>query len=276
VRILVTGAGGQLGTDLVPAFDGHEVIATTREQLDLSDRDSTMGAICTVEPDIIVHGGAWTAVDACEADPEQAFRVNALGTRHVANAARIVGAHVVYISTDYVFDGRADQPYHEWSPTNPTSVYGASKLAGERELDPSWCVVRASWIVGPHGRNFVKTMLRLAAERDEFGVVADQRGCPTFTTDLAPMIRRVAIARYPGVIHVTNRGETTWFDFAREILRVAGDDPQKIRPITTADYGAPAPRPANSVLDNLVLRSLGIDLLPPWQDSLERTIKELI
>lgn len=275
MRILVTGAGGQLGTDLVPAFEGHEVIATTREQLDLSDRDSTMGGICTVEPDIIVHGGAWTAVDACEADPEQAFRVNALGTRHVANAARIVGAHVVYISTDYVFDGRADQPYHEWSPTNPTSVYGASKLAGERELDPSWCVVRASWIVGPRGRNFVKTMLRLAAERDEFGVVVDQRGCPTFTTDLAPMIRRLAIARYPGVIHVTNQGETTWFDFAREILRIAGDDPEKIRPITTADYGAPAPRPANSVLDNLVLRSLGVDLLPPWQESLERTIKEL-
>jgi dTDP-4-dehydrorhamnose reductase len=276
VRVLITGAGGQLATDLVPAFDGHEVVATTRAELDLADRDSTMGAICSVEPDIIVHPAAWTAVDACEADREQAFRINALGTRHVANAARIVGAHVVYISTDYVFDGDADEAYHEWSPTNPQSVYGASKLAGEHELDPCWSVIRTAWVVGPHGRNFVKTMLRLAAERDEIGVVSDQRGSPAFTGDLAPMIRRLAIARYPGVIHVTNQGSVTWFDFAREILRLAGHDPEKIRPISTDDYGAPAPRPKNSVLDNLVLRSLGIPLLPAWQESLERTIKELV
>jgi len=276
VRVLIIGAGGQVATDLVPAFEGHEVVATTRDQLDLSDRDSTMGAICTVEPDIIVHPAAWTAVDACETDPEQAFRINALGTRHVANAARIVGAHVLYLSTDYVFDGTSPTPYHEWSPTNPRSVYGASKLAGERELDPSWCVVRTAWVVGAHGRNFLKTMLRLAVERDEIAVVTDQRGCPTFTSDLAPMIRRLAVARYPGVIHVTNQNETTWFEFAREILRAAGHDPGKVRPISTADYGAPAPRPANSVLDNLVLRALGLDLLPPWQESLERTIKELM
>ena len=276
MRVLITGAGGQLGTDLVPAFDGHEVIATTRAELDLADRDSTMSAICSVEPDIVIHAGAWTAVDACESDRDQAFRVNALGTRHVANAARIVGAHVVYLSTDYVFDGTSPEPYHEWSAPNPQSVYGASKLGGELELDPSWCIVRVAWVVGPHGRNFVKTMLRLASERDEIGVVSDQRGSPTFTGDLAPMIRRLAMARYPGVIHVTNQGETTWFDFARAVLAAAGDDPDKIRPITTADYGAPAPRPANSVLDNVVLRSLGIELLPPWQDALERTLKELM
>ena len=276
MRVLITGAGGQLGADLVPAFEGHEVIATTRNELDLADRDSTMSAICSVEPDIIVHSGAWTAVDACEADKTQAFRVNALGTRHVANAARIVDAHVVYLSTDYVFDGMSAEPYHEWSPTNPQSVYGASKLAGERELDPSWCIVRVSWLVGPNGRNFVKTMLRLAADRDEIGVVNDQRGQPTFTTDLAPMVRRIAIARYPGVIHVTNQGETTWYEFARAVLEEAGDDPAKIRPITTGDYGAPAPRPANSVLENSVLTSLGINLLPPWRESLDRTIKELM
>lgn len=276
MRVLITGAGGQLGADLVPAFHGHDVVATTRDQLDLGDRDSTMGAICAFEPDIIVHAGAWTAVDACESDPGLAYRVNALGTRHVANAARVVGAHVLYVSTDYVFDGTSSEPYHEWSPTNPQSVYGASKLAGERELDPSWCIVRVAWVVGPHGRNFLKTMLRLAGERDEIAVVSDQRGCPCFTADIAPMIRRLAIARHPGVIHVTNQGQTTWYDFAREILRLAGDDPAKIRAISTEDYGAPAPRPANSVLDNMVLRSLGVDLLPPWQESLERTIKELM
>lgn len=276
MRVLVTGAGGQLGTDLVPAFDGHEVVATTRAELDLADRDSTMGAICSVQPDIVVHAGAWTAVDACEADPEQAFRVNALGTRHVADAARTVGAHVVYVSTDYVFDGTADGPYHEWSAPSPTSVYGASKLAGERELDPSWAIVRVSWVVGPHGRNFVKTVLRLAAERDELAIVDDQRGCPTFTGDVAPMIRRLAIARYPGVIHVTNQGATTWFELAREVLRLTGQDPNRVRPISTEEYGAPAPRPANSVLDNLVLRSLGIEPLAPWQDALARTLKELV
>ena len=278
MRVLITGANGQLGTDLTRECEraGDEVIATTRAELDLGDRDSTMAAICSVEPDVIVHAGAWTAVDACEADRDQAFRVNALGTRHVANAARITGAHVVYISTDYVFDGTAAEPYHEWSTPNPQSVYGASKLGGERELDPSWCVVRVAWVVGPHGRNFLKTMLRLAADRDEIGVVADQRGCPTFTGDLAPMVRRLAAARYPGVIHVTNQGETTWHDFAQAVLAAGGHDPGKIRPITTADYGAPAPRPANSVLDNLVLRSLGIPLLPDWRESLERTVKELM
>jgi dTDP-4-dehydrorhamnose reductase len=276
MRVLITGVTGQLATDLVPAFDGHEVVATTRAELDLGDRDSTMSAICSVEPDIIVHPAAWTAVDACEDDRDQAFRVNALGTRHVANAARVVGAHVLYLSTDYVFDGTSSEPYHEWSPTNPQSVYGASKLAGERELDPSWCVVRVAWVVGRHGGNFLKTMLRLASERDEIRVVADQRGAPCFTSDVAPMIRRLAIARHPGVIHVTNQGQTTWFDFARAILAAAGDDPEKIVPISTADYGARAPRPANSVLDNLVLRSLGYELLPPWEESLERTVKELM
>ena len=276
MRVLITGAGGQLGTDLAPAFHGHDVIATTRQELDLADRDSTMSAICSVEPDIVVHAGAWTAVDACESDPEQAFRVNALGTRHVATAARIVNAHVLYVSTDYVFDGTSPTPYNEWSPTNPTSVYGASKLGGEHELDPDWTIVRVAWVVGPHGRNFIKTMLRLAADREEIGVVNDQRGCPTFTGDLAPTIRRLAVGRYPGVHHVTNQGETTWYDFARAILQAAGQDPDKIKPITTEAYGAPAPRPANSVLDNLVLRSLGLPLLPHWQESLARTVKELV
>ena len=276
MRVLITGATGQLAGDLVAAFDGHEVVATTRAQLDLGDRDSTMSAICSFEPDIVVHPAAWTEVDACESDPDRAFRVNALGTRHVANAARIVGAHVVYLSTDYVFDGEAAEPYHEWSEPNPQSVYGASKLAGERELDPSWCVIRVAWLVGHHGRNFLKTMLRLAPERDEIRVVTDQRGAPSFTADVAPMIRRLAIARHPGTIHVTNQGETTWFEFARAILATAGHDPAKIVPTTAAEYGAPAPRPANSVLDNLVLRSLGYELLPPWEQSLERTVKELM
>lgn len=278
-RVLITGAAGQLGCDLVPAFDGHDVVATTRETLDLADRDSVMEAICSVEPDLVVHAGAWTAVDAAESDAELAFRVNALGTRWVAAAARIVGAHVCYVSTDYVFDGESAEPYHEWSTPNPRSVYGASKLAGERELlsivgDAT--IVRLSWVMGAHGRNFLKTMLRLSAERDELAVVDDQRGCPTFTADAAPLIHRLAVGRFPGVHHVCNQGPTTWFELARAVVAAAGRDPVMVRPITTEEYAAPAPRPSNSVLDNAVVRSLGLPLLPDWHDSLERTMKELL
>jgi dTDP-4-dehydrorhamnose reductase len=282
VRVLITGAGGQLGKDLVATFqdDGdthaHEVIATTRDTLDLVDRDSTMGAICTAEPDVIVHAGAWTAVDAAEADPERAFRVNAIGTRHVAAAARIVGAHVCYVSTDYVFDGDSERPYHEWSTPNPRTVYGASKLGGERELDPGSTIVRLSWVVGANGHNFVKTMLRLSAERDELRVVDDQRGRPTFTADAAPLIRRLAMGRFPGVHHVCNQGATTWFELARAIVAAAGRDPGMVKPITTEEHGAPAPRPRNSVLDDVAVRAMGLPPLPHWHDSLERTVKELL
>lgn len=278
-RVLITGAAGQLGQDLVPAFDtsgGYELIATTRETLDLADRDSVMSAICSVEPDIVVHAGAWTAVDAAEVDPELAFRVNALGTRWVASAARTVGAHVCYISTDYVFDGDDPEPHHEWSPANPRSVYGKSKLAGEGELDPGSTIVRLSWVMGTHGRNFLKTILRLSAERDELAVVDDQRGCPTFTADAAPLIRRLAAGRFPGVHHVCNQGATTWFDLARAIVAAAGRDPGMVQPTSTEAYAAPAPRPRNSVLDNAVVRALGLPLLPDWHDSLERTVKELL
>lgn len=278
-RVLITGAAGQLGRDLVPAFegDGHEVVATTRAELDLSDRDSVLTAIRSAEPDVIVQAGAWTAVDLAETEADAAFRVNALGTRWVASAARSVGAHVCYISTDYVFDGDSDVPYHEWSPTNPRSVYGASKLAGERELDPGSTIVRLSWVMGPHGSNFLKTMLRLSAERDELRVVDDQRGCPTFTADAAPTIRTLAMGRYPGVHHVCNQGPTTWFDVARAVVAAAGRDAGMVKPIGTSEYTAAiAPRPASSVLDNAVLRSLGLPLLPDWHDSLERTVKELM
>jgi dTDP-4-dehydrorhamnose reductase len=261
VRVLITGAAGQLGRALVDAFDGDDVIATTRAELDLADRDSVMGAICSTEPDVVVHAGAWTAVDACEADPERAFVVNALGSRHVAAAARI------------------EEPYHEWSMPNPRSVYGASKLGAELEVQrgcPDATIVRTSWVVSADGRNFLTTMLRLAQERDEIGVVDDQRGCPTFTTDLAPIVRRLSVGRFAGVFHACNQGATSWFEFARAILSAVGDDPEKIRPISTSAYGAAAPRPANSVLDNLALRASGLPVLPHWRATLERVATDLV
>ena len=277
MRILITGAGGQLGHDLVTAFSGHEAVAATHRQLDVDDRDAVLGTIIQLRPDAVVHAGAWTDVDGCETDPDRAFRTNALGTRHVVEGARLAGAHVCYVSTDYVFDGTGDRPWVEWDQPAPRSVYGRSKLGGERELDPGTTVVRTSWVCGAHGRNFVKTMLRAAAERDELTVVDDQHGCPTFTSDLAGAIRRLVVARLPGTFHVTNQGATTWFDFARAIVAAGGFDPGKVRPIATADLrpARPAPRPANSVLDNAALRLSGIPLLPDWHEPLERLLKEL-
>ena len=277
MRVLITGAGGQLGHDLLAAFGEphHEVLGTTHASMDLADRDGVLATICGFEPDVVIHGAAWTAVDACESDPDKAFAVNGFGTRNVAEGARRVGAHVVYVSTDYVFDGTKDGAYREWDPTSPTSVYGASKLAGEREIDPGSAIVRTSWVCGVHGNNFVKTMLRLAAERDTWGVVDDQRGCPSFTEDLAAGIKALAIGRLPGVFHLSNQGETTWYGFAAAILKAAGHDPARINPITTAEYPTPAKRPANSVLDNFAWRAAGFAPLDDWEVPLARMIKAI-
>ncbi len=277
LRVLVTGAGGQLGSELVRVFDAphYEVVAPTRAQCDLDRRDSVFQAVVTAEPDVVVHAGAWTAVDACEDDPDRALRVNALGTRHVQEAARTVGARLCYVSTDYVFDGTASRPYDEWAEPHPRSVYGRTKRGGELEVDPGGLIVRCSWLCGSRGANFVKTMLRLAGERDEIGVVADQHGCPTFADDLAGAIHQLVVARMSGTFHITNQGATTWHDLARATLELAGRGPEKIRPLTTAQYPTRAARPAYSVLDNAALRLAGLPLLPHWTDSLERLVKEL-
>ena len=252
------------------------MIAADRAALDVSDRDAVLSAVCGSEPDAIVHAGAWTAVDACESDPDRAFAANGLGTRHVAEAARRTGAYLCYVSTDYVFDGAKTAPYLEWDATNPQTTYGQSKLAGELEIDPGQSIVRTSWVCGAHGHNFVKTMLRLAAERESWGVVDDQRGTPTFTFDLAPAIYRLVAGRLPGTFHLSNQGPTTWYEFAGAILEAAGHDRARITPITTVDYPTPAPRPANSVLDNAAWRLSGFDPLPDWRPSLGRLLKEIL
>jgi dTDP-4-dehydrorhamnose reductase len=278
MRVLITGAAGQLGTDLVLhcTASGDDVIACDSATLDLGDRDSVAQAITGSHPDVVINAGAWTAVDACEDDPDKAWRINALGVRWVTDAARTAGAHVVHVSTDYVFDGTKPEPYVEWDPTNPQSAYGRSKLGGEQEVDPAHAVVRTAWVCGAHGHNMVKTVLSLA-DRPELAFVDDQRGSPTFTADLAAALRRLAVDRLPGTFHVTNQGETTWYGFVRDILELAGYDPGIVRPITTADLDPPrpAPRPANSVLDNAVLRLSGLPLLPHYRDTLERLLRDL-
>jgi dTDP-4-dehydrorhamnose reductase len=281
LRVLVTGAGGQLGRELVECLEPFsrtvEVVAAGHGSLDVSEREVVMEAVLSLAPDVVVHAAAWTAVDACEGDPERAFRVNSLGTRHVAEAARSAGAHLCYISTDYVFDGTAARPYLEWDRPNPLSVYGRSKLGGELELGPDSTVVRTSWVCGRFGANMVKTILRLAAGEGPMRFVDDQVGSPSIVADLAPAVRDLALSRRPGVFHVTNQGEASWYRFAREVVSLSGADPARVEPIATSelDPPRPAPRPAYAVLDNAALRLSGLPLLPHWQEALERLVKEL-
>jgi dTDP-4-dehydrorhamnose reductase len=256
-------------------FAGRDVVGLGHDRLDVSDRDAVVGAITSLGPDLVVHAAAMTNVDGCETDPAQAYAVNALGTRHVADGARRAGAHVVHVSTDYVFDGTKDGPYHEWDETRPLSVYGKSKLGGERELDPGSTIVRTSWVFGRHGNNFVKSVLQLAAGKGELRMVDDQRGCPTSAADLAVAIRRLAVGRLPGTFHVTNQEAVSRYELARDILRFAGHDPERVVPITTAEMARPAPRPANSELDNLALRLSGMPLLSDHHEPLQQLVKEL-
>jgi dTDP-4-dehydrorhamnose reductase len=283
VKVVVTGAGGQIGRDVVAAWEqaGDDVVAAEHRRLDVTDRDAVLGAVLSLRPDVVVHTAAWTAVDACEADPDRAHRDNALAVRWVAEACQRAGAHLVHLSTDYVFDGDKTQPYVEWDTPAPRSVYGRSKWAGEREAlqtAPGVTVVRTSWVCGAHGANMVKTILRLAAQQERLTFVDDQRGQPTFTADLAPMLRRLAVDRRPGVHHVTNQGAVTWFEFARATMAAAGLDPARVVPVATRELvpARPAPRPANSVLDNAVLRLSGIPLLPDFHEPLEQLVKSLV
>jgi dTDP-4-dehydrorhamnose reductase len=282
MRVLITGAGGQLGIDVVAccAAGGDEVTAVDRWLLDITDRDAVHGVVATLRPDVVINCAAWTAVDACEGDPDRALAANGLAVRWLAEACARADAHLVQISTDYVFDGTLDRPYHEWDDTDPQSVYGQTKLIGEREalvLGATATVVRTSWVCGVNGQNMVKTIMRLASQHPQLTFVDDQIGHPTFTGDLALMLRRLAVDRRSGVVHATNQGSTSWCGFAREVVTAMGKDPEMVRPITTAELQPPrpAPRPANSVLDNAVLRMAGVPLLRDFREPLRETVRAL-
>ena len=283
MRVLITGAGGQLGTDLVAACTaaGDEVHAFDRAGLDIMSRSSVHNAITSLQPHAVVNCAAWTAVDACEADPDRALAANGMAVRWLAEASNRVGAHLVQVSTDYVFDGTLDRPYHEWDDTDPQSVYGITKLIGEQEalvLGPAATVVRTSWVCGVHGANMVKTIMRLADAHPQLSFVADQVGHPTFTHDLAPVLRRLALDRLSGVVHATNQTSCSWYQFATEVVAAMGQDPAMVQPIATADLQPPrpAPRPANSVLDNAVLRMAGFAPLRDFREPLRETVAALL
>jgi dTDP-4-dehydrorhamnose reductase len=283
MRVAVTGAGGQLGHDTVRACTtaGDEVIAWPHAVLDVTRRDEVLAAITSTAPDVVVNCAAWTAVDACEDDPDRALAANGLSVRWVAEACARVDAHLVHISTDYVFDGTLDRPYHEWDEPNPESVYGITKLIGEREaavLGPRAAIVRTSWVSGEHGSNMVRTVMRLAEQHPVLSFVTDQVGHPTFTADLAPMLRRVALARLSGVIHLTNQAPTNWYSFAANVVELMGKDPEMVHPITTAQLQPPrpAPRPANSVLDNAVARVAGLPLMRDHRLPMSELVRTLL
>jgi dTDP-4-dehydrorhamnose reductase len=259
--VLLTGAGGQLGRALAEAFAAEDLIALRRE-----DWDVTQPAPLVEVPDLVLHAAAWTAVDAAEDDPQAAAAVNVGGTANVAG----LGAPLVYFSSDYVFDGRKGEPYVESDGPNPLGAYGRTKLHGEAAAgDRAW-IVRSSWLFGPSGHNFVRTMLRLGRERDEVAVVDDQRGCPTFVGHLAEATR--AIVELPfGVWHVAADGDCTWADFAEAVFEEAGLA-CRVRRITTAEFGAPAPRPAYSVLRS---EKPGAPRLPHWREGLRECLERL-
>lgn len=281
MRILVTGSRGQLGTELMERLEAapqHEVLGVDLPEVDLTDRDQSLGLVTGFRPDAVIHGAAFTAVDACETEVETAYRVNCGATRFLADGARRVGAHVVYVSTDYVFDGTKPGPYVEWDQPSPRSVYGRTKLGGEREIDHGWTVARTSWVCGYHGNNMVKTLLRLADGRGPVAFVDDQRGHPTFAGDLAEMLIRLAVERVPGTFHTTNQGAVSWYEFAREVFAAAGHDPGRVSPISTADLDPPrpAPRPANSVLDNLAWRLHGYAPSRDFREPLAEVVARLL
>lgn len=283
MRVLITGAGGQLGRDVMLTCEaaGDDVHGFDHHALDVCSRDDVLGALTSLRPDAVIHCAAWTAVDACESDADRAWLTNALAVRWVAEGARSVGAHVVHVSTDYVFDGSKIGPYQEWDAPNPQSVYGFSKLGGETEALAAGigaAVVRTSWVCGEYGNNMVKTILRLAAERPELAFVSDQIGHPTFCADLAPALRGLAADRRSGVHHLTNAGAVSWYEFARDVVAAAGRDPEMVRAIATADLQPPrpAPRPANSVLDNAVARLGGLTPMRDYRAPLAELVGRLL
>ncbi len=277
--VLITGAGGQLGADCALLYNaaGYDVTAATRADLDVGDRDAVLALVEAKKPDVVVNAGAWTAVDDCESDPDKAFRVNGLAVRHLNEACIKNDAHLVQISTDYVFDGTKAEPYVEWDDTHPQSIYGHSKLAGECEMTPGFTVVRTSWVCGEFGHNMVKTILGAIDKYPTLSFVDDQIGHPTFTADLASMVFRLADERRPGIFHVTNGGAVSWYEFTQAVLEAAGEDPSRVEPISSdqLDPPRPAPRPANSVLDNAALRLSGIQPLRDFREPLTELVAKL-
>lgn len=277
MKVLVTGAKGQLGQDVVKLLSArHEVLGLGREQLDITNENQCVEVLEAFKPNVVIHSAAYTAVDLAESEEGLAYQINASGTRNLVLATAIVGAKLCYISTDYVFDGTASMPYREYDHTNPQSVYGKSKRAGElvvQTLSSQYFIVRTSWVYGLYGANFVKTMLKLAKDRDSLKVVNDQFGSPTYTADLAIFLEQLIQTEHYGIYHASNTGVCSWFDFACAIFEESGMK-LKVEPCSTEEFPRPAPRPRYSAMEHLAIRTYGFEDFRPWREGLREFLKE--
>lgn len=278
-KILVTGVAGQLGYDVVAALGKRniEAIGVDIADFDLTDQNAVLSFVGKVQPTAIVHCAAYTAVDKAEDNADAAYAVNVLGTRYIAEAARGVNAKLMYISTDYVFDGEKEGRYDADDPKNPQGEYGRTKYLGETECQNNaekLFIVRLSWVFGKNGGNFVKTMLRLSETKKEIGVVFDQTGSPTYTPDAAELICSMIVTEKYGVYQVSNEGECSWYEFAKEIMKQAKKE-TIVNPITAAEYPARAKRPKNSCFSKKELDANGFSRLPHWKDALTRYLTEI-
>lgn len=278
MRVVVTGAAGQLGQDVLLELErkNHQAFGADRQQLDITKEEDVLAFISEVKPDVILHCAAYTNVDAAEENEEAAYQVNAAGTEYLAKAAKQIGAKMLYVSTDYVFDGTASEPYEVDEPTKPLGAYGRTKLAGEQQLQKhldEFFIVRTAWVFGIHGNNFVKTMIRLGKERGEVGVVHDQVGSPTYTVDLARFMVELMETEKYGIYHATNSGICSWYEFAVEIFKQA-DLKVTVNPLTSDQFPRPAARPKYSVLSKKMIEKQGLTPLRDWKEALAAYLAE--
>ncbi|MDQ0221225.1 dTDP-4-dehydrorhamnose reductase [Peribacillus cavernae] len=279
MKVLVTGYSGQLGYDVVREGKnrGHEVYGTSSQELDIIDQQSVSTYVGTLNPDVIIHCAAYTAVDKAEDDQERCYAVNVMGTKNLAQTSKAIGAKFIYISTDYIFDGQGNEPFTELNKPGPIGYYGVTKLEGEQVVQSvldKWFIVRISWVFGINGNNFIKTMLRLSETRDELNVVGDQFGSPTYTFDLAQLLIDMIETESYGIYHATNEGFCSWAEFAEEIFEQSGRQ-VKVNAISTEEYPTRAVRPKNSRMSKQKLVDNGFQKLPSWQDATARYLAEL-
>lgn len=279
MKILIIGAEGMLGHDLEDVLSiENEINTTTIDTLDITDLEKTIQTVTKINPDVLVHAAAFTDVDGSESNPDLAYKVNALGTRNVAVACQAAESALVYICTDYVFDGNKGDVYYEYDETNPLGVYGRTKLAGEvylRDILNKFYIVRTSWLYGFHGPNFVTTMLNLAETNDIISVVNDQIGSPTYTVDLARAISELIKKPAYGIYHITNSEHCSWYEFAREIFDIAGIEID-LKPVSTEEFPRPAPRPKYSVLENYNWKMEGFRPIRSYKEALRDYMKLIL
>ena len=271
MRILITGANGQLGTELMKVLEGYEVHGFNKDQLDITNPNNVRECMENIEPDVVIHCAAYTNVDGCESNVDLAYKINASGAGYVATECLKIGAAMVYVSTDYIFNGKKGQPYYEFDKPNPINTYGKTKLAGEeivRSTLKRHYIARTAWLYGTQGKNFVKTMLQLAETQKNINVVNDQTGSPTNVLDLARAIKLLIESKKYGTYHVTNSGSCTWYEFAKKIFELRGIEIE-VNPLTTDQLDRPAKRPKNSVLKNFNLEANLKYSTRSWEEALK-------